>query len=170
MRRVVLAVLAVGVVVLEVVVLVQVAQLIGWWTVLLLLGCSLVGAWLVKREGARAWSALRDAVADGGAPGRSLGDAAVRLAGALLMLVPGLVTTVLGAIAVLPFTRVLARRTLHRLLGRRLSDLGASLPGGIPGAPGTYGQDTTTGPGESPPGPVVEGRVVRRDRPTPPTA
>lgn len=168
MRRVVLALLAVGVVVLEVVVLVQVAQLIGWWTVPLLLACSLVGAWLVKREGARAWSALRDAVAGGGAPGKSLGDAAMVLAGALLILVPGLVTTVLGAFAVLPVTRGLARRALHRVLGRRLSDLEASLPNQFPGAPG-YGPDATTGPGGSPPGPVVEGRVVGRDRSTPPT-
>ncbi|MQA81628.1 MAG: FxsA family protein [Streptosporangiales bacterium] len=160
MRRVVLALLAVGVVVLEVVVLVQVAQLIGWWTVPLLLGCSLVGAWLVKREGARAWAALRDAVAAGEAPGRSLADAVVVLAGGLLILVPGLVTTVLGAVAVLPFTRGLAKRAFHAVLGHRLSDLEASLPG----------PDTTTGPGESPPGPVVEGRVVRRDRSTPPTA
>ena len=39
--------------------LIQVGQVIGvWWTILLLIADSIFGAWLIKREGGRAWRAL----------------------------------------------------------------------------------------------------------------
>ena len=44
----------------EIYVLVQVGQVVGvGWTILLLIALSALGAWLVRREGARAWRALR---------------------------------------------------------------------------------------------------------------
>ena len=50
----------------EIYVLIQVGQVIGaWWTVLLLVLDSLLGTWLIKREGARAWLALRTALETG---------------------------------------------------------------------------------------------------------
>ena len=50
----------------EIYVIIQVGQVIGaWWTILLLIADSLLGSWLVKREGGRAWQALRTAL-DGG--------------------------------------------------------------------------------------------------------
>ncbi|GAA1450301.1 hypothetical protein GCM10009641_82450 [Mycobacterium cookii] len=46
----------------------QVGQLVGpWWTIVLLVLDSMVGAWLIKREGGRAWLALREALQGGGA-------------------------------------------------------------------------------------------------------
>ncbi len=51
----------------------QVGQLVGpWWTIALLILDSMVGAWLIKREGGRAWKALRDALA--GRPDAGQGD------------------------------------------------------------------------------------------------
>ena len=47
----------------EIYVLIQVGQVIGaWWTILLLIADSILGAWLIKREGGRAWQALREAL------------------------------------------------------------------------------------------------------------
>ena len=47
----------------EIYVIIQVGQVIGaWWTILLLIADGFLGCWLVKREGGRAWRALRVAL------------------------------------------------------------------------------------------------------------
>ena len=72
----ILPVLMVGMVALpfvEIYLIVQVGQLIGvWWTLAILVGEALLGAWLMRREGTRAWKALNEAFASGKMPtGRS---------------------------------------------------------------------------------------------------
>ena len=115
-----LVALFVGVPILEIYVILQVGQLIGAWpTVALLILESLLGAWLVKREGRRAWQALQSAVRAGSLPGRELLDAALLLVGGTLLLTPGFVTDIVGFFLVLPFTRPLARRALTAVLTRR---------------------------------------------------
>jgi len=106
----------------EIYLLIQVGQVIGgWWTVLLLLATGLLGGFLVKREGAKAWRALTDALAAHRMPARELADGALVLVGGTLLLTPGLLTDVAGAFCILPFTRPLARRALTRVVTRRLS-------------------------------------------------
>ncbi len=142
--------------VVEIYVIVQVGQEIGALpTVALLLFESALGAWIVRREGARAWGALRAAVTSGQLPSRELADAALVLVGGTLLLTPGFVTDVFGFFFVLPFTRPLARRLLVGLLARRASVTIARFgPGARPGR----------GPGVPPPTGdrrVVPGQVVR---------
>ena len=49
----------------EIFVLIQVGQVIGpWWTILLLIGASVLGTWLIRREGSRSWAALQRRAAD----------------------------------------------------------------------------------------------------------
>src|SRR5688572_19813265 len=44
----------------EIYVLIQVGQVIGpWWTIALLIADSILGSWLIRREGRRAWQASR---------------------------------------------------------------------------------------------------------------
>ena len=120
----------------EIYVLIQVGQVIGaWWTVLLLVLDSLFGAWLIKREGAKAWLALRTALETGRMPARELADAALILVGGTLMLAPGFVTDALGIVLILPLTRPLARRLLTRLVSRRFLVVNANRPG--PGSGGS---------------------------------
>ena len=72
--------------------LIQVGQLVGpWWTIALLVLDSMVGAWLIKREGGRAWKALREALQGGRMPAREIADGALILIGGTLMLSPGFV-------------------------------------------------------------------------------
>ena len=53
----------------EIYVIIQIGQVIGaWWTILLLVADSIFGSWLVKREGSRAWRALRSALDEGRMP------------------------------------------------------------------------------------------------------
>jgi UPF0716 protein FxsA len=147
--------------IVEIYVIIQVGQAIGaWWTILLLIADGFLGSWLMKREGRRAWAALRDAIDNRRMPARELADGALILVGGTLLLAPGFVTDVAGLFCVLPFTRPVARGALSRFISRRF------LEG--PGAPGYRGRATagTRGAGdtrtERRPGPddVVRGEVI----------
>ena len=107
--------------IVEIYVLIQVGQVIGaWWTVLLLIADSIFGSWLLKREGIRAWRALQTALTEGRMPARELADAALIVFGGTLMITPGFVTDLVGLVAILPFTRPLARRLLTTFVARRV--------------------------------------------------
>jgi UPF0716 protein FxsA len=154
--RLLLVAMFVGVPLLEIYLLVQVGQVIGaWWTVLLLVVASVVGAWLVRREGGRAWQALTTAIQSGRMPARELADGALILIGGTLMLTPGFATDVVGIFLVLPLTRPLARRALTSLVSRRL----------LSAATATYRPGDARRPGPGSGGSVVQGEVVEDDRP-----
>lgn len=150
-RRVAMWVLVIAFIVVplaEIYVLIQVGQVIGvWWTIVLLVLDSLLGSWLIKREGARAWQALRGALDNGRMPARELADGALILIGGTLMLSPGFVTDAFGIVLILPFTRPIARRLLTQVVTRRLV---VGFPQG--------GQNKRPGPGSG--GSVVQGEVV----------
>jgi UPF0716 protein FxsA len=153
----VLVVLFLVVPVVEIYVIVQVGQLIGAVpTVLLLLAESAFGAWLVKREGRRAWTALRGAFGTGRLPGRELADAALVLVGGTLLLTPGFVTDAVGFLVVLPLTRPGARRALAWLVARRTF----GLVGGGWSRPAPRGRDGVARDGVVRDD-VVQGEVVR---------
>ena len=115
---------------IEIYVLIQVGQVIGpWWTILLLVLDSILGSWLIKLEGARAWLALRTALRDGRMPARELADGALILMGGTLMLSPGFVTDLFGILLILPFTRPVFRRLLTQVVTRRLLASNARRPG-----------------------------------------
>ena len=138
-------------VVLEIYVMIQVGHLVGaGWTVLLLIATAVLGGWLVKHEGARAWSALRDAITAGRMPTRELADNALVLVGGAMMISPGFISDVVGAFLILPFTRPLARRVLIAVAASRLVVIG----------PGDSHPGNGTRPGAGPQGPVVQGEVV----------
>ena len=141
----------------EIYVIIQVGQAIGpWWTILLLIADSVLGSWLVKREGARAWRALRSALDEGRMPATELADGMLILIGGLLMVTPGFVLDIVGALCILPFTRPVGRRALAGFVSRRLTVTAfpgtASYGGGAPGGPA--GPDSRPGPD------VVRGDVV----------
>lgn len=135
----------------EIYVLIQVGQVIGvWWTILLLVLDSILGSWLIRREGARAWQALRGALDNGRMPAKELADGALILIGGTLMLSPGFVTDAFGIVLIVPFTRPIARRLLTQVVTRRLI---------VTYTQGTKdGQDKRPGPGSG--GSVVQGEVV----------
>jgi UPF0716 protein FxsA len=151
--RPVLAAAFVLVPLVEIWAILQVGQLVGpWWTIVLLVLDSLVGAWLIKREGGRAWQALRVALQSGRMPARELADGALILIGGTLMLSPGFVLDVAGILLILPFTRPVARRLLTSVVERRL----VVAPGFGPG----FGPGHANRPGPGGDGPVVRGDVV----------
>lgn len=133
--------------ILEIVVLIQVGQAIGpWWTILLLVLDSILGAWLIKREGRRAWQALRERLETGRLPHRELADGVLVVLGGAFMLSPGFVTDLLGILLILPLTRPLFRGLLVSYAGRQVVRRA--------GAPYAPGDDTRPGPT------VVRGEVI----------
>ena len=151
--RPVLVAVFVGVPLLEIWAILQVGQLVGpWWTIALLVLDSIIGAWLIKREGGRAWQALRQALQGGRMPARELADAALILIGGTLMLSPGFVLDVLGIVLILPLTRPVARRLLTSVVERRLLV--------VPTFGGPFGPPDARRPGPGPEGPIVRGDVV----------
>ncbi|HEV2891212.1 MAG TPA: FxsA family protein [Frankiaceae bacterium] len=96
-------------------VILRVAHVIGGWeTVGLLVLMSVLGTWLLKREGARAWGAFQLAMREGRVPAKETADGALVILGGALLLTPGFLTDVVGVLCLLPPTRVVVRRGLLR--------------------------------------------------------
>ena len=105
--------------IVELAVIIQVGQVIGFWpTLALLVAESIFGAWLVRREGRRAWHNVRTILSEGREPEIALTDAGLILVGGPLLLTPGFVTDIAGFACVLPVTRPLMRRGVTRLIRR----------------------------------------------------
>jgi UPF0716 protein FxsA len=109
-------------VIAELVAFVFVARYIGvGWTVLLVVATSLLGAFLLKREGTRAWTRFRDVQEAGGRPGPHLVRAVVGLGAALLLVVPGFLTDIAGLLLLIPPVRSLAGRGVGAVAAKRLN-------------------------------------------------
>lgn len=150
---------------LELVVIIQVGEAIGaWWTVVLLVADSIMGAVIVKREGARAWRDFRVAIAEHRWPGAEVVNGALVLVGGALLLTPGFVTDAVGLLCVLPGSRNLIARTLRTRvspLPLRVVDLGAERMTTNRGQPDPqHGQ---------PQGETLDVEVVSVERDDPPT-
>ena len=136
--------------IVEIWVLLQVGQLLGvLQTVVLLVTMSLVGAYLLRREGNRTWRAFRTALSSGRLPAAEVADGALVIFGGALLLTPGFATDAFGLLCVVPPTRAVLRRLLTRQVARRLT-VGAVLGGAR----------STSSRRRRPDG-VVDGEVVR---------
>lgn len=147
-------------------VLIRTGQSLGFGpTLLLMCATSLLGAWLTKREGSRAWRALVDAFRAGRLPASELTDAALVLVGGVLLMLPGFVTDVVGLVFLVPFLRPLARRVVAYAVARQgipaASPLSRSRTSGPDVIPGEVVDDTPVS------GDIVDvdGQLVRRQRP-----
>ena len=117
----ILVILLVAVPTFEIWVLVQVGQAIGLLpTLVILFAEAVLGAWLMRREGGRAWQALNAAFTTCRVPTGELADAALILVGGVLLMLPGFATDLIGFIFLLPITRPLARKLVAFFLARRI--------------------------------------------------
>lgn len=151
--------------IIEITVLVAVGRAIGGWlTFLVLVASSLLGVWLIRREGGKAWRALEQAVRSGRMPAHEIADGIVVLVGGGLLVAPGFVTDVLGLLLVLPFTRPVARSMLAAVISRRLVARSERFTGPtVAGQPGWESQ-APQGPRRSTSSDeVVEGEIIDED-------
>lgn len=116
---------------IELYVIVQVAaQIGGLQTLALLVGISLAGAWLCKRQGVGVLRRLNRQLDLGQLPANEILDGALLLLAGAFLLVPGFVTAAVGLLLLVPPLRVLVRRVSLTRLQRRVdlavTDLSAS--------------------------------------------
>jgi len=117
----VLVVLFVFVPIVELAVIIQVGHAIGVVeTLLLMLLVSVVGAWLVKREGIGVWRRAQRQLDTGVMPGRELVDGVLIMVAGALLLLPGFVSDCLGILLLLPPVRAVVRGLVIRRLRTRV--------------------------------------------------
>ncbi len=123
----------------ELFLLIQVGQVVGvWWTILLVLAISILGSWLVKREGWAAWRRISSRVQTGEVPGDDLVDGGLILFAGALLLTPGFVTDIAAVALLFPPTRAVVRQVaLKRLVAR--ATIVSRRPGGPSGPGGPAG-------------------------------
>ncbi|HTP18282.1 MAG TPA: FxsA family protein [Solirubrobacteraceae bacterium] len=115
----------------ELFVAIKVADAIGVLaTVVLLLLSWPIGSWALRSQGRAAWRRLGAAVSAGRSPGREVLDGALVVIGGVLLIVPGFLSDVLGALALLPPTRALTRRLLARNIQSRFVVSATQFSGG----------------------------------------
>jgi UPF0716 protein FxsA len=151
--------------VVEIVALVAVGSAIGVGpTLLVLLAGSVLGLWLARREGVRAFQALVEAVSNRRMAHAELTDGLLVALGGVLLFVPGLVTDVAGLLLLLPPVRALVRPRLIRAAEERAPGLRTARirsEATIVDGEVVDGVDATTGHRRSGGHPVIEGTVVR---------
>ncbi|MGP3922060.1 FxsA family membrane protein [Streptomyces sp. 8N616] len=158
--------------VLEIWLLTVVGRAFGGFTVLVLLVAGAVlGGYVIKRAGRRAWRGLTanvQAAQAAAASGRPLDETAASaessgntlpMIGGLLLMMPGLISDAAGLLCIFPPTRALLRRLLERSLERRMRLAAESGPFGH-----AY-QQAAQSRIHHPDGKVVQGEVVHEDRP-----
>ena len=113
--------LAIVVGVVEISVIFQVGQWIGFLnTVGLLLLVSLMGAWLVKRQGLGVMARIREQRSAGRLPATEAFDGALILVAGVLLVIPGFVTDALGLLLLVPPIRAVVRRFVSRRVLREV--------------------------------------------------
>ena len=108
---VLLVLLLVTVPIIELAIIIQIGSMIGvWWTIALLVADSLLGAWLLMREGSRSWLRFRAAIGDGKVPAKETADGGLVISGGALLLTPGFLTDIVGLLFLFQPTRDVIRR------------------------------------------------------------
>ena len=121
-----------GLQLLDLVLLVTLSKNFGFWqTLIALFGMGLLGSALARHEGRRVWREFQASLAERRAPEHGVIDGMLVLLGGILMLLPGLLSDVIGVALCVP----LLRRPLAAMLRRRLSrELDLKAPEAILGA------------------------------------
>ena len=103
-------------------VIVQVASAIGvLQTVGLLIAITIIGVWLVKRQGVAVLGRLQRTLAEGRVPHREVVDGFLILAAGILLIPPGFITDAVGIALLVPPIRIGIRELLMRSFRRRSS-------------------------------------------------
>jgi UPF0716 protein FxsA len=106
--------------IIELLVIGEVQDVIGWgWTLLVLFGDGLIGAVLVRSQSRKTWHNFRTALAARHWPGDEVAQGALVLVGGALVVTPGFVTDTVGLLCLVP----ISRRAIAAGIRRRLVPL-----------------------------------------------
>ena len=105
----------------ELYVIVQVSHVIGGWeTIALLLVESVLGAWLMKRQGRGVLHRIQTQIEANHLPTKELVDGGLIIFAGALMLTPGFLTDLLGFVLLIPPSRAVVRALVMRRITARL--------------------------------------------------
>jgi UPF0716 protein FxsA len=106
----------------DLVVLLKIGDVIGFWpTLALAVFSGMLGGYLAKREGTRVFRAWRDAVRELRTPEQGIIDGILVFLGAGLLMAPGVITDGVGFIFLIPFTRKLIAKEIRRRVDARIA-------------------------------------------------
>ena len=146
---VVLIIALVVVPLIELFVIIQIGEWIGFLpTILLLIAISIGGGVLVKREGLGAWRRAQAQLRAGEVPAAELVDGALIMAAGALLLTPGFVTDAFGFLLLIPAARFFPRRWARN---HRFTRAGGAVYGRVIDVRGTAGPTSDTRPAIEPP-------------------
>lgn len=107
--------------IVELALLIQLGDLIGFWpTILIIVVTGVTGSYLAKREGLSIWRRFNERLQGGELPGKELMDGVIILIAGALLITPGVLTDVAGFIGLVPFTRRYLRKYINRRIQRAL--------------------------------------------------
>lgn len=109
--------------VVEIYVLLSVGTLIGLWpTIGLILATGIAGAQLARVQGISVLFSIQQELAEGRMPTSELIDAAMILAGGLLLLTPGFCTDLIGFLLLAPFSRQPLKHYLAKIFAHAIKN------------------------------------------------
>lgn len=99
----------------ELFLLLKLADVTSWWvSAAMIVVPGLVGAWLLKREGAKAFRAVAEAMSLQREPTTVILDGMLVLVAAVLLITPGVLTDLTGLALLIPAVRGFAREAIRR--------------------------------------------------------
>lgn len=114
--------------IVEIWAIIEIGSLIGVWpTVALLIADAVLGSLLLRHQGRGAWRRFNQALSERRFPGREVADGLLIAIGGTLLLTPGFVTDIFGAILLIPPSRAIVRRLMRGYVTRRFLIVG--MPG-----------------------------------------
>lgn len=154
--------------VVEIFLITQVASQLDWpITLVLVIGVSVVGAWLVKREGLSVINRVRDGLSQGRLPTNELADGAMIFFASALMLTPGFLTDFVGLALLIPPIRAVLRPFVVSFFKKRVELKAANIGVNIGGPrAGGFGGFTGGGAASGRPGFGRDVYDVSASRPT----
>lgn len=134
----------------ELAILIPLGQWMGLWpTLTLILVTGVVGAWLGKRQGLKAWGRITDDLSSGELPSDSLLDGLAVLISCAFLVTPGVLTDVAGMLLLIPPARKPLKTYIKKRFRKSIESGGVSFvsfedmdPFGGEGAGPDYGEST----------------------------
>ncbi|WP_102691074.1 FxsA family protein [Rummeliibacillus pycnus] len=107
--------------IIEICVVLLSGKLIGAFpTLLLIVVTGMLGVYLAKTKGIKAFQQLKIAIERGQAPGDAIIDGVLTFVGSVLLVLPGFISDILGILLVMPATRKLFKPMIYYWLRKKM--------------------------------------------------
>lgn len=107
--------------IIEIAVVLISGKLIGaFQTLLLIVVTGVLGVYLAKTRGFKAFQQLKTAIERGQAPGDAIIDGVLTFIGSIILVLPGFISDIIGILLVIPATRKLFKPAIYYWLRKKM--------------------------------------------------